>query len=158
MGGPVWGILAVSCARPDGHVTSLGDLVQRPRHNLPAGIPNGVLYQRPLVASRRDCVVWVKCTTSAECKTIRIAVSTIKDNTWIFLDVQDLSCLFPLCPYSWNLWRVWVDRGSSLEERYSGDKTRFHQKLLLSNCFICQTKLALCKWAIQPSFEATCSY
>ena len=27
-------------------------------------------------------ILWVKCTTSAECKTIRIAVSTVKDS-WV---------------------------------------------------------------------------
>ena len=43
MGGRFEDVLSVPCARPGGHVTSLRDLVQRARHNLPAGIPDGVL-------------------------------------------------------------------------------------------------------------------
>ena len=30
-------------------------------------------------------ILWVKCATSAECKTIRIAVSTVKDSWAVFL-------------------------------------------------------------------------
>ena len=32
-----------------------------------------------ICASYIDCIVWVKCATSAECKTIRIAVSAVMD-------------------------------------------------------------------------------
>ena len=34
-------------------------------------------------------ISWVQCTTSVECKTIRIAVSTIKDN-WVILLILHL--------------------------------------------------------------------
>ena len=39
--------------------------------------------------------MWWKCTTSAECKTIRIAVSTVMDDTWILLDMQEPVLLIP---------------------------------------------------------------
>ena len=35
MGGPVWGHTLSFGARPGGHVTSLGDLAEKPRHELP---------------------------------------------------------------------------------------------------------------------------
>ena len=38
-------------------------------------------------------ILWVKCATSAECKTIRIAMSTVKDN-W--------AMLLKLCPEFYN--------------------------------------------------------
>ena len=37
-----------------------------------------------------DCIVWVKCTNSAECKTIRIAVSTVMDMLAELLKVRFL--------------------------------------------------------------------
>ena len=33
-------------------------------------------------------ILWVKCATSAECKTIRIAVSTVKDNWAVLLKLR----------------------------------------------------------------------
>ena len=36
-------------------------------------------------------ILWVKCATSAECKTIRIAVSTVKDS-WAVLLKLCLEC------------------------------------------------------------------
>ena len=86
--------------RPGGHITSLGDLANRPRHNLSAGTPMGVYHTSGRWwASRRDCVLWVKCTTSAECKTKRLAVSTVKDDIsllfWMEIPVFSKSLLFP---------------------------------------------------------------
>ena len=33
-------------------------------------------------------ILWVKCATSAECKTIRIAVSTVKDSWAVLLKLR----------------------------------------------------------------------
>ena len=37
-------------------------------------------------------MVWGKCTTSAECKTIRIAVSTVMDDRLDLRDSQEMFC------------------------------------------------------------------
>ena len=45
-------------------------------------LPRVCNIQRVVDDTEVSRVLWVKCATSAECKTIRIAVSTVKDS-WI---------------------------------------------------------------------------
>ena len=42
-------------------------------------------------------ILWVKCATSAECKTIRIAVSTVKDSWVTALGLRPLVFKFSVC-------------------------------------------------------------
>ena len=50
-------------------------------------------------------ILWVKCATSAECKTIRIAVSTVKDSWAVLLKLRPHVCK-PVC--------VWISGKSYL--------------------------------------------
>ena len=56
--------------------------MERLRHDFDLSVHKWcVLNQRPLVATRRDCVMWVKCTTSAEDQNSKyLAVSPVTDN------------------------------------------------------------------------------
>ena len=50
-------------------------------------------------------ILWVKCATSAECKTIRIAVSTVKDS-WV--------TALGLRPHVYETWCVCMDEWKEL--------------------------------------------
>ena len=43
-------------------------------------------------------ILWVKCATSAECKTIRIAVSAVKDSWAVLLKLRPHVCK-PVCVF-----------------------------------------------------------
>ena len=102
-----------------------------------AGTPIGEYYTSGhWWATRRDCVMWWKCTTSAECKTIRIAMSMVMDDTWIFLDIQEPCFATSLYPYSGILWRTWGVEDTHFDEKYHTEfKTCFHLKLFLQNYY-----------------------
>lgn len=94
MGDQRWGRILIPCARPGGLVTSLAEVAKRPRHDLPAGTlmcvyrtSNDQWQQGEIVS----CGYIIQPLTSAGGKTIRIAVSTVMDDTWIFLDIRGMS-------------------------------------------------------------------
>jgi hypothetical protein len=61
----------------------VGSMLVTTREKVVIGFSPRLLEVSRIVADMRvSCILWVKCATSTECKTIRIAVSTVKDS-WV---------------------------------------------------------------------------
>ena len=68
-------------------------------------LPRVLEVQRVMDDTEVPRILWVKCATSAECKTIRIAVSTVKDSWAVLLKLRPHVCK-PVC--------VWISGKSYL--------------------------------------------
>jgi hypothetical protein len=69
-------------------------------------------------------MVWVKCTTSAECKTIRIAESSVMDLEWPYLTCVEF-WFYKMISEKWNLYRTGYLEGTAVAREWFGVLERY---------------------------------